>query len=195
MTTRTALFVIDIQNDLTTDPATRIPAADRIRTAGEKILTTARRLQTDNIRDAKSDPPGMIVIVQHEDLPGQGPLKKDTPAWELVFPPETGEYLVQKTTRDTFESNPHLAEMLKRKGVEHIWAFGIQSECCVESTCIGALNAGFRVTLLRGAHSTYDVDGKSAAEVEKEVEHRLEGRGALIEDWEKVVRLWGAMIG
>src|SRR5438132_126188 len=103
--------------------------------------------------------------------------------------------IIARWQGDTFESNPHLAEMLKRKGVEHIYAFGIQSERCVESTCIGALNSGFRVTLLRGAHSTYDVDGKSAAEVEREVEHRLEERGAQVMDWEALVRRWEMLPG
>src|SRR5438552_8663325 len=98
MTARAAIFVIDIQNDLTTGPAARTPAADRIRTAGEKILSTARRI-LDNPRDTKRDAHAIIVIVQHEDLPGRGSLKKGTPGWELVFPPEIGEYLAQKTTR------------------------------------------------------------------------------------------------
>lgn len=72
-------------------------------------------------------------------------------------------------------------------GVSEIVAFGIQSECCVESTCRGAREEGFGVTLLRGAHSTYDVEGKTAEEVECEVEERLQEVGVRIEPWEDVV--------
>lgn len=84
---------------------------------------------------------------------------------------------------DTFSSNPSLAAQLKNAGVDTIVAFGIQSECCVLSTCRGALAAGFKVVLLEGAHSTYDVDGKPAKEVEIDVELILESAGAEVEGW------------
>lgn len=67
--------------------------------------------------------------------------------------------------------------------MENIVAFGIQSECCVLSTCNGALAAGFKVTLLQGAHSTYDVDGKKAEEIETEVGQELKEKGADIIPW------------
>ena len=82
--------------------------------------------------------------------------------------------------------------MLQASGVADIIAFGVQSECCVESTCRGALAAGFRVTLLGGAHSTYDDAGakKSAAEIERDVEARLRARGAVVVPWEEAVDMW-----
>jgi nicotinamidase-related amidase len=63
-------------------------------------------------------------------------------------------------------------------------AFGIQSECCVLSTCRGALASGFNVVLLKGAHSTYEIDGKSAEAIEGEVECQLERAGAELVPWE-----------
>lgn len=94
-------------------------------------------------------------------------------------------------TGDTFESNPHLAEELKVKGVEHIVTFGIQSECCVKSTSEGALNAGFKVTLLQGAHSTYDSGSKTATEIEGEVEEGLRAKGVQLLEWKQCAELWG----
>lgn len=85
---------------------------------------------------------------------------------------------------DTFESNPQLADQLKAEGVEEIVAFGIQSECCVQSTCEGALAAGFKVVLLRGAHSTYDMGSRKAEEIEREVEEKLRKQGAEIIPWD-----------
>jgi nicotinamidase-related amidase len=85
---------------------------------------------------------------------------------------------------DTFESNPELASQLKAAGVDTVVAFGIQSECCVRSTCKGALAAGFEVTLLHGAHSTYDAEGKQAEEIEDEVEKELEASGVTVVPWE-----------
>jgi nicotinamidase-related amidase len=63
-------------------------------------------------------------------------------------------------------------------------AFGIQSQCCVLSTCRGALASGFNVVLLEGAHSTYDIDGKPAGAIEGEVESQLERAGAEVLPWE-----------
>lgn len=76
------------------------------------------------------------------------------------------------------------------KGVEHIVTFGIQSECCVKSTSEGALKAGFKVTLLQGAHSTYDAGSKTAAEIEGQVEEGLRAKGAQLLDWKQCAELW-----
>ncbi|KAG7284563.1 hypothetical protein NEMBOFW57_010941 [Staphylotrichum longicolle] len=184
----TALFVIDIQNDLATDPNTRIPHSARIKAAGEKILAAARA--TKNIPQSG---PSTIVFVQHEEKPESGSLVRGSEPWQLVFEPRPGastERLVAKWTRDTFESNPGLAAQLKKEGVESIVAFGIQSECCVESTCTGALAAGFNVSILSGAHSTYDDAGKTAEQIEKEVEERLEVKGANVIPWEEAIAAW-----
>ncbi|KAL2161051.1 hypothetical protein VTH06DRAFT_8764 [Thermothelomyces fergusii] len=193
-----ALFVIDIQNDLATDPATRIPDASRIISSGDKILSAARAV----LQQAENDPDRSrlktIVFVQHEEKPEDGPLVRGSDPWKLVFEPLPGdarERLVAKWTRDAFESNPGLASELRASGVDEILAFGIQSECCVESTCAGALAAGFRVTLLAGAHSTYDAGGgggggKTAAEIEREVEERLRRRGAAVVPWQDLVAAW-----
>ena len=102
MATRIALFVIDIQNDLATDPKTRIPTAERIRTAGNRILSTARAI-LDRCRADKtgSPPPALIVFVQHEEEPESGPLVRGTEPWKLVFEPRDGvdeELLIFKST-------------------------------------------------------------------------------------------------
>ncbi|KAK3314522.1 Isochorismatase-like protein [Apodospora peruviana] len=190
----TALFVIDIQNDLAKDPNTRITHAERIKTAGKKILTAARAL-IDNKTGPTDRGGGMtcILFVQHEEDPEAGALVRGTEPWKLVFEPRAAidrEILVAKTTRDTFESNPNLADNLKAHGVEEVVVFGIQSECCVESTCRGVLRAGFGVTVLSGAHSTYDTKEKSAVEIEREVEGRLQEGGAKVVGWEEAVAVW-----
>lgn len=71
-----------------------------------------------------------------------------------------------------------------------IVTFGIQSECCVAATSRGALEAGFQVTVLKGAHSTYDADSKSALEIERDVEQQLKDKGADIVPWEDALASW-----
>lgn len=93
---------------------------------------------------------------------------------------------------NTFESNADLADRLKDAGITRIVAFGLQSECCVGETCKGALAAGFQVSLLRGAHSTYDDRGKTAAEIEREVEDMVVARGGEVVGWEDAVARWKA---
>ena len=65
--------------------------------------------------------------------------------------------------------------------------FGIQSENCVLATSKGALKNGFKVKLLRGAHSTYDEGdgGMTALEIEEHVESELQKDGAEVIAWEE----------
>jgi nicotinamidase-related amidase len=91
--------------------------------------------------------------------------------------------MLTATPGDTFESNPDLATELKKNGIKDVVTFGVQSECCVLETSKGALGAGFNVTLLSGAHSTYDTKSKTAVEIEKDVEEELRGKGVSVIDW------------
>ena len=96
---RTALFVIDIQNDLAGDLETQIPHASRVCSAGQSILEKARA-KTDLVRLEGNQSPTVIVFVQHEEKPGDGPLVRGSRPWELVFRPrekDEDELLVAKT--------------------------------------------------------------------------------------------------
>ncbi|KAF3041520.1 hypothetical protein E8E12_004871 [Didymella heteroderae] len=210
---RTALFVIDIQRALADDPSTQIPHAKRVVDAGNRILRNGRGIIDKSVmRGEKASLD--IVCVQHEETSEKGNLQRGSREWALVFPPRDDDWttsmgnecLVSKDVRvyidvvtfdgsadpspgDTFQSNPNLAAELRERDVGTVVAFGIQSECCVLSTCRGALAAGFKVVLLKGAHSTYDTDEKTALEIEKEVEEALEAEGARIlsyEEWSNV---------
>ena len=69
-------------------------------------------------------------------------------------------------------------------------AFGVQSDCCVFETSKGALEAGFRLTLLQGAHSTYDSKEGTALEIETSIEDLLRALGAKIAPFETAVDGW-----
>jgi nicotinamidase-related amidase len=206
---KVALFIIDIQNDLATDPNTRIPDAARIRDVAARLLAAARRILDSKAR-SHSQQLSLIVFVQHEESPQNGRLLKDTEPWKLVFYPRAAvdrEWSIPKTTRwcilipmrrshcsqilgNTFASNAQLANQLVSHEVTDIVALGIQSECCVQETCKGALNEGFNVTILHGAHSTYDSGGMTAAEIEQQVEGDLSKLGVDVVGWEEwILRL------
>ncbi|KAK7425932.1 hypothetical protein QQZ08_007646 [Neonectria magnoliae] len=91
LSSRSALFVIDIQKGLAANPETEIPHAARIRDVGDKILSVAR----------SQKPAPLIVFVQHEETPDDGDLVEGSESWKLVFTPRPGaenEILVAKRT-------------------------------------------------------------------------------------------------
>lgn len=92
---------------------------------------------------------------------------------------------VDQISADTFESNPGLSEQLRARGISEVVVFGVQSECCVEATCKGALAAGFKVTLLQGAHSTYDTENETALQIEERVDKLLGGLGVKLVPWKE----------
>jgi nicotinamidase-related amidase len=77
-----------------------------------------------------------------------------------------------------------LAEQLKAEGVEKIIVYGMQSDFCVRASSKGALAAGFKVVVLKGAHSTYDEGGKTAEEIERSIEEELKDQGVEVVEWE-----------
>jgi nicotinamidase-related amidase len=87
-----------------------------------------------------------------------------------------------------FESNPDLVISLRTQGIEHLVYVGLQTDYCVRASILGAIASGFKaskITLLRGAHSTYDNSstGKSYQEVKADVEKRLADLGVSLQDW------------
>ena len=89
---KTALFVIDIQNEMAGEGfSTAIPHAERIRATGAEILNRARNA-VDIAHKENQSPPLELVFVQHEELPEtEGELIRDTEPWKLVFNPREGE--------------------------------------------------------------------------------------------------------
>ena len=82
-----------------------------------------------------------------------------TPGWELIHPVAEGEPVVDKTTPDSF-AGTDLDRHLEPGAA--LVVVGMQSDYCVRVTTLEALRRGHPVTLVHGAHATYD-DGKPAA--------------------------------
>lgn len=95
---RTALFVIDVQNGLA-NSTTEIPQAPRIRQAAETILKSVR----GNVSHVKRPE---VFIVQHEESPESGDLVRDSEPWKLVFSPLGDERLVSKHTCTSYVAHP-----------------------------------------------------------------------------------------
>ncbi|CAG8597116.1 6431_t:CDS:10, partial [Scutellospora calospora] len=136
-------------------------------------------------------PDAVPDALEHDDKDPQDPLHKGKPTWELEFNPrkdDDAEMLVSKDVRNVFESNVQLAKQLRLEGVTQITAMGIQSECCVRSSILGAIASGFDaqgITLLRGAHSTFNDTSadKSYSQIKEEVEEELTAVGGNGRPW------------
>jgi nicotinamidase-related amidase len=141
----------------------------------EALLTKIRnRVELER---QKSD--SLIIHVQNDAPEGE----LDAPGgefWPLMIDPIGSEWLVNKTTADTFETNPDLADRLREAGIDQIEMIGCQSENCVRATLITAREEGFKVTLPAGLHGTYDqVDtagkpGLSAAEISARIQQEFD---------------------
>lgn len=162
-----ALMVIDVQKwGFTGD----FQVAD-----SEALLTRIRnRVELER---AKSD--GLIIHVQNDAPEGE----LDAPGgefWPLMIDPIGNEWLVNKTTADTFETNPDLADRLRAAGVDEIEMIGCQSENCVRATLITAREEGFKVSLPVGLHGTYDESvskgkpGLTGAEISAKIQQEFD---------------------
>ena len=155
-----ALFVVDVQQWGFAPYEGRLPDADELLPRLKTRLDQARAegLQIVHVQNDGEEP--------WPDAPG-GIL------WPMMFEPAEGEIHVRKTVPDTFESNPDLAARLRELGIDELEMIGCQSEMCVRSTALGAVAAGFKVSVTPGLHGTYDSDGKTAEQIKTEVDAEL----------------------
>jgi hypothetical protein len=103
--------------------------------------------------------------------------------------------LCQSSSRpgNVFESNPQLAQELRFQGITQIAVVGVQSDCCVRSSILGAIASGFDardIMLLQGTHSTFDdaEEGRSYSQIKKDVEDELGALGVELMRWQDFVR-------
>ena len=118
-----------------------------------------------------------VIFIQNDapegelDAPGM-------PYWQLALAPAEGERVFRKTTLNAFESNHDLAPYLRELGVGEIELAGLQSELCLQATGRGAAEQGFRITVNRALHGTYDSETESAESISDRIQKDLEALSA-----------------
>ena len=134
---RTALVVIDVQNDVVGGAHDRDGVISRIR----GLVDRAREEQVP------------VVWVQHSD---EG-LAHGSDGWRIVpeLAPDPSEPLVEKSYGDSFEDT-RLEDVLAGLEVGRLVVTGAQTDACIRSTLHGALVRGYDVTLVSDAHTTED---------------------------------------
>jgi len=142
-----ALLVVDVQVGVVAS------AWDRDRIVGNVALAVRRA------REAGVP----LVWVQHHDEE----LLRDSPEWQWVpeLAPRDDEVRVHKRFNSAFEDTALLTE-LDRLQVSRIFLAGAATNWCIRATAYGALDRGFDVTVLGGAHTTEDMELESGRVVE-----------------------------
>jgi nicotinamidase-related amidase len=147
-----ALLVIDMQTGNFDQSAPVFGASDPLATIGA-LIARARAARVP------------VVYVQHCGSEGEID-QPGTPGWEIHFAiaPAEGDVVVQKRHPDAFQETT-LQRELQSRGIEHVIVTGVQTEYCVDTTCRRAYSLGYRVTLVRDAHGTWDRSTLMAAQV------------------------------
>jgi nicotinamidase-related amidase len=158
------LLLIDVQRNMLLPPEP-VPAADAVAAAIGDVLDRARAAGA------------LVVHVRNNGGTGE-PDAPDTPGWQLIHEVRVGERVVDKEEPDAF-AGTDLADLLP--AAAEVVVVGMQSDYCVRATSLAALRRGHQVTLVRGAHATYD-DEEPAGTIAAQIETQLHAAGATVVD-------------
>jgi nicotinamidase-related amidase len=149
---KTALVVIDVQNDVVQGAYDRDAVVANVATLVDKARTAGVS----------------VVWVQHS---GDGmPIGSEGWAWVPELAPRDSEPLVHKRYADSFEETD-LETVLAGLHVGRLVVAGAQTDECIRSTLHGALARGYDATLVADAHSTEDLSQWGAPTPDKVITH------------------------
>ncbi len=153
-----ALLVIDVQQGLF-EKSTPIYKAEELL---ENITSLVERAHHEGVP---------VFYVQHSD--GRT-LVKWSPEWQLhaQLQPLGMDFTVHKQHGNAFEDT-NLDETLKARNVTSLIITGLVTHGCVRATCLGGRQLGYRVILVKDAHSNYN---KQAAELIQEWNQKLSAK-------------------
>jgi nicotinamidase-related amidase len=166
---KTALLVIDVQQGLF-QKSHPIYGADELLDRINSLVEQAHQAGVP------------VFYVQHCDQTG---LVRGTDAWRLhprLRPLET-DSLLFKQKSNSFEETD-LDEILKSKGIDHVVVTGLVTHGCVKNGCLGAKELGYKVTLVKDAHSNYSA---KAAQLVEEWNAKLEAEGIELKPASEIV--------
>lgn len=169
---KTALLVIDAQVNMS-DPA--YPCHDS-RSVISKLKTLVDRAHAA----------GVPVIYIQNNGPEGSVDEPHTPGWEIDpdLTPEPGEPVIEKTKPDSFHETGLGAE-LAALNIKNLVIAGFQTDWCVQATTRQAANLGYKVTLVKDAHSTLDSDTRKAPQIIADHNEQL-GKIATLKDTAEV---------
>ncbi len=165
-----ALIVIDLQIGMM-DGVAFPPLHDH-----ERILANTNRLTA--WARARGAP---VVYVRHDGEPGDV-LERGAAGWPIhpAIAPKDGEPIFEKTVGDAF-AETKLADWLRERDIDEVILLGAATNQCINDTCRGALDHGFKVTVVGDTHSTMDWNGETAAQIIERYNKLFAELGARVE--------------
>ena len=162
MPTDTALLVIDVQKGMFLEDDPVYDGENLL----DKISTLITQARTSGVP---------VIYIQHNGPEGDS-LKKGTEGWAIhpAIQPAEGEPVVQKWTPDSFHETT-LQQELESRGIKNLVVAGIQTECCVDTTCRRAMTLGYKTTLVKDAHSTWNSRTLTAPQIIEHTNDALNG--------------------
>ena len=177
-TARTALLVIDMQNDFVEEGAPlEFPEGRRILPTLQKVLDAAREHGMPVIYPAHVHRRGGADMGIHRELyppVAAGEALVDGGRGADVHPeiaPQAGELVIKKHRYNSFYATD-LEIVLRGLGVDTVVLTGMTTECCVLGTARGALECGFRSVVLADACASCDYPDLGHGPMPAEEMHR-----------------------
>ncbi|WP_099191970.1 cysteine hydrolase family protein [Tepidibacter mesophilus] len=163
MNKKTALLIVDAQFAMFCDENNKLHEEEGVLNNIYTLLRKARKTKTP------------IIFIQHTE--DRGEYKKGTKTWEIhpKIAPIEGELVIEKHTWDSFHQTS-LHETLQKKGIDELVIVGMQTEFCLDTTCRRAFSMGYKNTLVKDAHSTFDSEDLKAYEIINHHNRVLGGR-------------------
>ena len=163
-----ALLVIDVQNEQF-EAATPVYKADQLLQNITLLITKARQEGVP------------VFFIQHS---ADSYLKFGSEGWQLHprIQPTAGEPIIHKRHGNSFEDTT-LQEQLIERGVSRVVVTGLVTHGCVKATCLGALEAGYKVMLVSDAHSNFS---KDAPKVIEKWNQELSNKGTILVETQSV---------
>lgn len=158
--TKTALIIIDIQNDYFADGKFPLVGIDEATHTAARVLAAAR---------AAGD---LVVHVRHESAPG-----KDAPFFlagtlgaEIhdQVKPLADEIVVTKRQINAFLGT-NLEDVLKQNAITNVTIIGAMSHMCIDAAARAASDLGFATTVVHDAVATRDMEFGATTVPAKEV--------------------------
>lgn len=106
-----------------------------------------------------------VAFVRH-DGPAGDSLAPGAPGWPVwpALDQADDEPIFAKNVGNAF-SNPALTAWVADQGAEEVILLGAQTERCIAATVQGAIDAGFKVTVVSDTHGTWNSSGETAGEI------------------------------
>lgn len=150
---QTALLIIDVQNGMFAFPENQPHDSELLIKTINELISKARAAKCP------------IVFVQHDGV-GDHPLTPGTEGHDIADTLERNprDVVVRKTQCGSFNET-ELLKVLGDLNIARLVVCGLQTEFCVDTAIRSACDHGFKVTIPKQAHSTFNSDTLSAADI------------------------------